>query len=63
MDQPPYGYIKDSDNPKRWIADNEATQVVRQIYNMTLESYGTEQIATQIERDKILTCSFALKKM
>lgn len=55
MGQPPYGYIKDPDNPKRWIVDDEATQVVRRIYSMTLEGYGTEQIATQLERDEILT--------
>ena len=55
MGQPPYGYIKDPDNPKRWIVDDEAAQVVRRIYNMTLEGYGTEQIATQLERDEILT--------
>lgn len=55
MGQPPYGYIKDSNNPKRWIVDDEAAQVVRRIYSMTLEGYGTEQIATQLERDEILT--------
>ena len=55
MGQPPYGYIKDPDNPKRWIVDDEAAQVVRRIYSMTLEGYGTEQIATQLEKDEILT--------
>ena len=55
MGQPPYGYIKDPDNPKRWIVDDEAAQVVRRIYSMTLEGYGTEQIATQLKRDEILT--------
>ena len=55
MGQPPYGYIKDPDNPKRWIVDDEAAQVVRRIYSMTLEGYGTEQIATQLEQDEILT--------
>ena len=63
MGQPPYGYIKDPDNPKRWIVDDEAAQVVRRIYSMTLEGYGTEQIATQFERDEILTpCAYWLKK-
>ncbi|MEI3035377.1 MAG: recombinase family protein [Oscillospiraceae bacterium] len=63
MGQPPYGYIKDPDNPKRWIVDDEAAQVVRRIYSMTLEGYGTEQIATQLERDEILTpCAYWLKK-
>ena len=55
MGQPPYGYIKDPDNPKQWIVDDEAAQVVRRIYSMTLEGYGTEQIATQLERDEIFT--------
>ena len=55
MGQPPYGYIKDPSNPKRWIVDDEATQVVRRIYSMTLEGYGTEQIAAQLEKDEILT--------
>ena len=50
MGQPPYGYIKDPNNPKRWIVDDEAAQVVRRIYSMTLEGYGTEQIATQLEK-------------
>mgnify|MGYP000044800770 FL=1 len=55
MGQPPYGYIKDPDNPKRWIVDDEAAQVVRRIYSMTLEGCGTEQIAAQLEKDEILT--------
>ena len=55
MGQPPYGYIKDPDNPKRWIVDEEAAQVVRRIYRMTLDGYGTEQIAASLEQDGILT--------
>ena len=55
MGQPPYGYIKDLDNPKRWIVDDEAAQVVRRIYGMTLDGLGTEQIAAQLEREGILT--------
>ena len=53
--QPPYGYIKDPENPKRWIVDEEAAQVVRRIYRMTLEGVGTEQIAAKLEEDGILT--------
>ncbi len=55
MGQPPYGYMKDPENPKRWIVDEEAAQVVRRVYNMTLEGFGTEQIATQFEKEGILT--------
>ena len=55
MGQPPYGYIKDPENPKRWIVDEEAARVVRRIYRMTLEGVGTEQIAAKLEEDGILT--------
>ncbi len=55
MGQPPYGYMKDPDAPKHWIIDDEAAQVVRRIYSMTLEGVGTEQIAAQLEKENILT--------
>ena len=55
MGQPPYGYIKDPNDPKHWIVDDEAAQVVRRVYSMTLEGFGTEQIAAQLEKDDILT--------
>ena len=55
MGQPPYGYVKNPENPKRWIVDEEAAQVVRRIYRMTLEGVGTEQIAAKLEEDGILT--------
>ena len=55
MGQPPYGYMKDPDNPKRWIVDDEAAQVVKRIYSMTLDGLGTEQIAAQLEKDGTLT--------
>jgi len=35
--------------------DDEAAQVVRHVYSMTLEGFGTEQIAAQLEKDDVLT--------
>ena len=55
MGQPPYGYIKDPNDPKHWIVDDEAAQVVRRVYSMTLEGFGTAQIAAQLEKDGVLT--------
>ena len=55
MGPPPYGYKKDPDNPKRWIVDEEAAQVVRRIFRMTVDGYGTEQIATILSEKKVLT--------
>ncbi|MDR1805492.1 MAG: recombinase family protein [Clostridium sp.] len=45
---PPYGYMKDPNNPKRWIADDEAAAVVRRIYRLSLEGLGIEQIVYKL---------------
>jgi len=58
MGQPPYGYEKDLENPKRWIVDEGAAAVVRRIYSMTIDGFGTEQIATALSQDHILTPMF-----
>ena len=55
MGPPPFGYMKDPENPKHWIIDEEAAQVVRRIFSMILDGYGTEQIATIFEEEGILT--------
>ena len=58
MGQPPYGYIKDPDNPKRWIVDETAAAVVRKIYRMSLDGMGIEQIADALSKEGILTPRF-----
>ena len=50
-----YGYQKSPENHGRLVIDPAAAQVVRRIYSMTLEGYGTEQIAAQLEKDEVLT--------
>lgn len=55
MGPPPFGYMKDRENPKHWIIDEEAAQVVRRIFSMILDGYGTEQIASIFESEGILT--------
>lgn len=52
---PPYGYMKDPDNPKIWIIDEEPAKIVRRIYNEFLGGKGTEQIAEDLTADEILT--------
>ncbi len=55
---PPYGYMKDPENPKRWVVDEEAAAIVRRIYSMTLDGYGTEQIAAALSAEKLLSPIF-----
>lgn len=52
---PPYGYMKNPENPKQWLIDEEPAAVVRRIYRLTLDGKGTEQIAGILQQDKILT--------
>ena len=40
LSQPPYGYMKDPQNPKRWVVEPEAAKVVREIFVLYLEGYG-----------------------
>ena len=58
---PPYGYRLDTENPKRWIIDDEPAAVVRRIYEMTLDGKGTDQIATALTEEKILSPIFYWK--
>ena len=37
---PPYGYMKDPENKKRWIVDEEAATVVKRIFALCLDGYG-----------------------
>ena len=50
--------MKDPDDPKRWIVDEEAAVIVRRVYSMSLDGYGTEQIADALTKDRILTPIF-----
>ena len=51
----PYGYMKNPKNPKEWIIDEEAAQVVKKIFTLCMNGRGPSQIADQLEKDKILT--------
>jgi len=46
--------MKDPENPKRWIVDDEAAEVVKKIYTLCLEGFGPTQIARKLREDRIL---------
>ena len=54
LSKPPYGYQQDPQNPKHWIVDEEAARIVRRIFAMSLEGYGSDQIATVLDKEQIL---------
>lgn len=55
---PPYGYRKDPDNPKQWIIDEEAAEVVRKIYRLCIEGNGIETTARILQESGILTPTY-----
>lgn len=59
---PPYGYLKDPENPDHWIIDEEAAEVVRRIYRMTIEGKGPYQIARELSEEKFERPSYYLGK-
>ena len=55
---PPYGYRKDPENPKQWIIDEEAAEVVRKIYRLCIEGNGIETTARILQESGILTPTY-----
>ena len=49
----PYGYKKDPENKYHLVIDEEAAEVVRTVFRMFLEGYGTMQIADYLSEQKI----------
>ena len=54
LSQPPYGYMKAPDNNKKWIIDEDAAKVVRQIYSWCLEGKGNETISRLLQESETL---------
>ena len=54
MGMPPYGYMKNPDGSKSWVVDEEAANVVRRIFDLTLEGIGTHQIADILASENVL---------
>ena len=50
---PPYGYLKDSNNPKNWIVDPVASEVVKRIFQEAKSGKSLSEIAKGLENDKI----------
>ena len=57
-----YGYKKDPDVKGHLIIDEEAAEVVRRIYRMTIEGKGPYQIARELSEEKIERPSYYLGK-
>ena len=52
---PPYGYVKDPADKKKWIVDEEAAEVVKRIFDLCVAGKGPMQIAKALTAGKVLT--------
>ena len=50
---PPYGYLKDSNDPKNWIIDPVANEVVKRIFQEAKSGKSLSEISKGLESDKI----------
>ena len=53
LSRPPYGYIEDPQDKKKWVVDTEAAMVVKSIFKMCLEGKGNETIAHTLQENKV----------
>ena len=58
LSPPPYGYIKNPDDPRFWVVDPEAADVVHRIYRMALEGYGLAETAAALGADGIVNPTY-----
>lgn len=58
LSPPPYGYIKNPDDPRFWVVEQEAAEVVRRIYRMALEGYGLAETAAQLAADGVVNPTY-----
>ena len=57
-----YGYQKSEEDKNQWIIDEEAAEVVRRIYRMSLEGKGPYEIARILSEEQIERPSYYLAK-
>ena len=51
----PYGYKKEPENPRKWIIDEPAAKIVKQIFSLCVAGLGPTQIAKKLKADKVMT--------
>ena len=58
----PFGYIRDPEDQEKWLIDEPAAEVVRIIFALCLSGKGPDQIARQLEREKVLKANHPMPK-
>ena len=64
LTKPPYGYMVDPADRKKWIVDEEAAVVVKLVFDLCIAGKGPSQIANILKADNVLIAKahYAKKK-
>ena len=52
---PPYGYMKDPVDKKKWIVDEETAEIVKRIFDLCIAGKGPMQIAKLLTAERVFT--------
>ena len=50
----PYGYMKDPEDKKKWIVDEETAAIVQKVFSLCIDGLGPTQIARWLKEHEIL---------
>ena len=59
---PPYGYLKSPEDKHKWIVDREAAEVIRRIYDLTMDGKGAYQICCILQDEKVSVPGYHLQQ-
>ena len=59
---PVYGYMLDPEDKSKWIIDEEAAEIVRRIFRMTIDGIDPHTIANTLASEKIERTSYYMTR-
>ena len=60
---PPYGYVKSAEDKLKWVVDEEAAEVIKDIFKMCMMGLGPTQIARKLEQRCVEVPTVHLNRM
>lgn len=63
VQNPPYGFLKDKEDKNKWVVDDVAAEVVKEIFKPCVNGYEPSQIANELIKRKIPTTTEHLQSL
>jgi len=61
--RPPYGFMRDPDDPQKYVVDEPAAEIVRELYRRVIAGDGVAKIAADLNRRGVETSKMRYKRM